>query len=209
MGTPNQKVSIYIDNARPFAQPILDYVRELIHEACPDVTESIKWGMPCFEHAGPMITIAGFKEHCVVAFWKSQLLEDPGKHLLPRSKDGGNSMGNLGKIKTLKDLPPKKAFVKLIKQAAKVNELGLKVPKKSSVTKEPLPVPAELDKLLLKNKEARQFFTKLTPAKKREFIEWITGAKMEATRLKRIDKTIELLEEGKSLNWKYETKRKA
>lgn len=52
MGTPNQKVSIYIDNARPFAQPILDYVRELIHEVCPDVTESIKWGMPCFEHAG-------------------------------------------------------------------------------------------------------------------------------------------------------------
>jgi uncharacterized protein YdeI (YjbR/CyaY-like superfamily) len=82
-------------------------------------------------------------------------------------------------------------LLQLIKQAAKVNELGLKVPKKSIVTKEPLPVPAELDKLLLKNKEARQFFTKLTPAKKREFIEWITGAKMEATRLKRIDKTIE------------------
>jgi uncharacterized protein YdeI (YjbR/CyaY-like superfamily) len=155
-----------------------------------------------------MITIAGFKEHCVVAFWKSQLLEDPGKHLLPRSKDGGNSMGNFGKIKTLKDLPPKKAFVQLIKQAAKINELGLKVPKKSIATKEPLPVPTELDKLLLKNKEARQFFAKLTPAKKREFIEWITGAKMEATRLKRIDKAIELLEENKSLNWKYETKRK-
>ena len=173
MGTPNQKVSIYIDKARPFAQPILDYVRELIHEACPDVTESIKWGMPCFEHAGPMITMAGFKEHCVVAFWKSPLLEDPDK------------------------------------QAAKVNEQGLKVPKKNIIAKDPLPVPAELDKLLLKNKEARQFFAKLTPAKKREFIEWITSAKMEATRLKRIDKTIELLEESKSLNWKYETKRKA
>jgi uncharacterized protein YdeI (YjbR/CyaY-like superfamily) len=100
-------------------------------------------------------------------------------------------------------------LLNLLNRLLRINELGLKVPKKSSATKEPLPVPAELDKLLLKNKEARQFFTKLTPAKKREFIEWITGAKMEATRLKRIDKTIELLEEGKSLNWKYETKRKS
>ncbi|MBK8413058.1 MAG: hypothetical protein IPL22_00255 [Bacteroidetes bacterium] len=57
-------------------------------------------------------------------------------------------------------MPPKKAFVKLIKQAAKVNEQGLKVPKKNIIAKDPLPVPAELDKLLLKNKEARQFFAK-------------------------------------------------
>ena len=37
------RVDAYIADAPEFAQPILVKLRELVHTACPDVTETIKW----------------------------------------------------------------------------------------------------------------------------------------------------------------------
>ena len=151
------KVDIYIRKAADFAQPILAHIRELIHQSCPEVKEVIKWGMPCFDYMGPMISIAGFKQHCVCNFWKAELLNDPRQYLGKRKSEGGAAMGNLGRITSVKDLPPDKVMIDFIKQHMLLNENGIKPEKKVTVKKE-LPIPQDLEAILEKNKKAKKVF---------------------------------------------------
>lgn len=44
----NLKVDDYIQKSAPFALPILEHLRALVHKVCIDVDEQIKWGMPFF-----------------------------------------------------------------------------------------------------------------------------------------------------------------
>ena len=52
MGTRDPRVDAYIARSAPFAQPILEHIRSVVHEACPDVEETMKWSMPHFMHHG-------------------------------------------------------------------------------------------------------------------------------------------------------------
>jgi uncharacterized protein YdeI (YjbR/CyaY-like superfamily) len=199
-------IDAYIEKSQPFAKPILIKLRELVHKACPDVQELIKWSMPAFDYKGPMLNMAAFKHHCVFGFWKGQLLKDPGKYLQERATNGGDSMGQLGKITSLKDLPPDKVMIDFIKQAMKLNEDGIKVEKKKPAPGKQLEVPDVLSKALNKNKVAKMHFEEFSPSARKEYIEWINDAKTEATRLKRLTTAIEWIVEGKRRNWKYEKK---
>ena len=194
----NPKVDAYIEKSREFAQPILKKVRALYHKANPKIEEEIKWGVPCFVHQGIVGSMAAFKEHVGIAFWKSSLLDDPKGYF----KGKGDSSMSLLKLKTVKDLPTDKEMIAFIKQAVKLNEDGVK-PKKSASKKAPLKEPAYMTAALKKNKEAAKHWKAFTPAKKREYIEWVTGAKQEATRDKRLKQAVEWISEGKPRNWKY------
>lgn len=207
MPTKDKRIDDYISKAQPFAQPVLKKLRTLVHKACPEVTETIKWGMPGFEYKGPLFGIASFKAHCVAGFWKHKLLKDPKGYLGERANQGGEAMGNLGRITSVKDLPPDKAIIDFIKQAVKLNEDGIKVPKKKPVAKKELLVPEELMDALSLNKKAKLVFEKFPPSHKREYVEWVSEAKTEATRLKRTETAIEWMTEGKSRNWKYMKKK--
>jgi uncharacterized protein YdeI (YjbR/CyaY-like superfamily) len=203
---PVKNIDEYIDGMQPFAIPVLVKLRKLVHKACPEVKESIKWGMPAFEHHGPLCNMAGFKQHCVFGFWKESLLKDPGGYLKPRAMKGGEAMGHFGRITSLKDLPPDKVIIDLIKQAAKLNEEGVKVVKKKDPAKAVKPPKILLD-ALAKSKKARLTFDSFSPSAQKEYIEWILDAKTDTTRDKRLATTIEWLEEGKRKNWKYEKKK--
>ena len=197
------RIDTYIEKAQPFAQPILKKLRTLIHKACPDVTETIKWGMPSFDYKGPYCSMAAFKQHAVFGFWKTALIKDTKNYLQERSAQGGDAMGNLGRIKSVKDLPPDSVIIDYLKQAQKLNDEGVKIPKVKAAAK-PLIIPKELTAALNKNKKAKENFEKFSPSHKREYTEWISEAKTEETKNKRITQTIEWVEEGKSRNWKYE-----
>jgi hypothetical protein len=145
----DKRIDEYISKAQPFAQPILKHLRELVHKAVPEINETIKWGMPSFEYKGPFFGIAAFKQHCVGGFWKSKLLKDPNNYLGERKNHGGEAMGNLGCLTSIKDLPPNKAMIDFFKQAKKLNDDNIKVEKKTSV-KKPLKVPKELTAALKK-----------------------------------------------------------
>lgn len=197
------RIDLYISKAQPFAQPILKKLREIIHLACPEITETIKWGAPAFEYHGPVCIIAGFKKHCVLAFSKGELLKDPDGWLLENKNDGGPAMGQLGRIETVKDIPPAKVLAGFILQAILLNEKGIKVKRK--VTKqEDIEVPEILAKALQKNKKAKAVFEAFSPSCKREYTEWIAEAKTEPTREKRTAQAVEWMAEGKKRNWKYE-----
>lgn len=206
MGKKDKQIDIYIANAQPFAQPILTHLRKLIHATCPDVEEGTKWGMPHFGYKGMMCSMAAFKQHAVFGFWKAAIMNDPHKIFIQR---GETAMGHLGQLKDLSDLPSDKILIQYIKEAKRLNDENIKLPprnKSSEKTKKELVVPDYLLNVLKKNKAAYKTFKDFSYSHKKEYIEWITEAKTEETKNKRIATTLEWLEEGKGKNWKYESK---
>ncbi|HVS95118.1 MAG TPA: YdeI/OmpD-associated family protein [Puia sp.] len=203
MAATDKRIDAYIAKSADFAQPILNHLRSLVHKACPDATETIKWGMPFFETNGSILcNMAGFKQHCSFGLWNAPLLKDPEGILRVKEK---NAMGHFDRITSLKDLPADKILVSYLKEAAQLNAQGVKKPAPAKKAPKPeLPVPAELASALKKNRKAKLAFEGFPPSHRREYIEWITEAKTDATREKRIATTIEWLEEGKSRMWKYQ-----
>lgn len=202
MGMKDPRVDAYIKKSAPFAQPILTFIRELMHEGCPDVEETIKWGMPSFTHQGMLAGMAAFKQHCALGFWKEKLLAEVTDASFAKSRE---AMGSFGKITSLKDLPARRHLLGLVKKAAALNEAGVKKPAPDRTKAKPkLVVPADLKKALTKNSKAAAVFKAFTYGKQKEYIQWITEAKTQATRDKRLAQAIEWISEGKSRNWKYE-----
>jgi uncharacterized protein YdeI (YjbR/CyaY-like superfamily) len=203
MASTDARIDAYIAKSAEFAQPILTHLRQLVHKACPGVTETVKWGMPFFEYNGGLLcNMASFKQHCSFGFWNAPLLKDPEGILHVKEK---NAMGHFDRITSRKDLPSDKILVSYIKEAVSLAEQGVKSPTRAK--KEPkaaLPTPPALAAALKKNKKAQAAFDGFPPSHRREYIEWITEAKTEATRDKRIATTVEWLLEGKQRNWKYQ-----
>ena len=199
----DKRIDDYILKSADFAKPILKHLRGLVHGACPNVEETIKWGFPHFDYKGMMCSMAAFKQHCAFGFWKTALMKD-AKEMISQND---YAMGHMGKIRSLKDLPPDKKIIAWIKEAMKLNDDDVKLPerKKRDYSKE-IEIPEILQNALLKNKTATAKFNNFSPSHKREYVEWINEAKTEDTKNKRVATTIEWLKEGKSRNWKYERK---
>ena len=201
MPNSDPRVDAYIAKSAEFAKPILQHIRKLVHRACPAAGETIKWGMPFFEVSGALLcNMAAFKQHCCFGFWNAPLLKDPAGVLQIRNK---GSMGHFERITALGDLPSDKTIVALIKEAARLNEQGIKKPTAKKARKAELPVPAALSAALKKDKKARAWFDQSAPSHRREYIEWIDEAKTEPTRDKRVATAVEWMAEGKSRNWQY------
>jgi uncharacterized protein YdeI (YjbR/CyaY-like superfamily) len=201
MPTLDPRVDAYIDRSADFAKPILRRIRKLVHEAYPDIEETMKWSFPHFVHKGTVCSMASFKQHCAFGFWKQSLMEDKA---FPAEK---TAMGSFGRITSPDDLPDDKTMLALIKQAVKLNEDGVKVPRSPKQNgKRELIVPDDLKKRLSADKKAAAVFEKFPYSQKKEYVEWIEEAKTDATRQKRLATTLEWLAEGKGRNWKYERK---
>jgi uncharacterized protein YdeI (YjbR/CyaY-like superfamily) len=202
MPTIDSRVDAYIDRSADFAKPILLHIRKLVHKACPDVTETMKWSFPHFDYKGQMMcSMASFKGHVAFGFWKQSLMEDAA---FPAEK---TAMGSFGRLTSVADLPDDKTMKKLINDAMKLNDAGIKV-KRAFVSQDrkELVVPDVLVEALARHKAAAETFNNFPYSCKKEYVEWITDAKTEATRGKRLATTIEWLAEGKRRNWKYEQK---
>ena len=202
MASTDKRIDAYIAKSADFAKPILTHLRELVHKNCPTVTETVKWGMPFFEYNGSILcNMAAFKQHCSFGFWNAGQMKNADSKLQVRDR---GAMGNFDRITSLKDLPADKAMAGYIKEAASLIEKGVKKPVAKKAPKPELPMPTELTAALKKNKKAQATFESFSPSHRREYIEWITEAKTEATREKRIATTVEWLTEGKSRMWKYQ-----
>jgi uncharacterized protein YdeI (YjbR/CyaY-like superfamily) len=190
-------VDRYIANAPEFAQPILTKIRKAFHKACPDIEETMKWSVPFFDYKGVVGSMAAFKQHVGWGFWKGKLMSDP-EQLMQGERTG---MGGM-RVESVKDLPSEKIMIDYIKEAVRLNEEGVKS-ERVRAKKPALEMPDDLAGALKKNKAASKAFEGFAPGQRREYIEWITGAKQEATRKKRLDQAIEWIAEGKPRNWKY------
>ena len=195
----DKRIDAYIAKAEPFAKPILKHLRELVHEACPDTVETMKWSFPHFDYKGVMCSMASFKKHAVFGFWKASLMKDKS---LTANAASEVSMGHLGKLTSVKDLPADKIMLSYIREAARLNENGARIERKV-MPKKSLVVPAFFKNALARNKAAQKTFEGFSPSNKREYVDWVTGAKTEDTKAKRLETSIEWMAEGKIRNWKY------
>jgi uncharacterized protein YdeI (YjbR/CyaY-like superfamily) len=206
MSTRDPRVDTYIEKAPEFAKPILRFIRETVHAACPDCVETIKWSFPHFEYKGMLCSMAAFKHHAVFGFWKGSLIL-PNDTLTTTAPEG---MGQFGRLTKVSDLPPKKVLSGYINKAMELNDRGVKVPmRRKAAPPKPLRVPVDLAAALKKNKKAQAAFDAFSPSHKREYVEWITEAKREETRARRLRTAIEWMAAGKPHNWKYMTTRRA
>lgn len=197
-------VDMYIAKAGEFAQPVLWYLREVMHEGAPGVTEAMKWSMPFFVYKGVILgNMAAFKAHCSFGLWGAEVV----KELRTKGDAEGGSMGSFGKITSVEDLPARKKLVGYVKLATKAIDSGqrTKAWSRPKVAKAEAVMPDALAAALKKNKAAAKKFEAMTPGYRREYCEWIAEAKREETREKRAAEAVGWIAEGKGRNWKYET----
>jgi uncharacterized protein YdeI (YjbR/CyaY-like superfamily) len=196
----DSRVDAYIGKSADFAKPILTYLRQVIHETSPLITETIKWGCPSFDYKGPIIMLAAFKQHCGLNLWKASLIDDPQQ--IMRLND--ESAGQFGRITNIADLPPKNILIDFIEQGVKLNEAGKKAPApKATTEKTELVVPDYFAAVLNQHPQAKATFDGFSYSHKKEYLEWVIEAKTDATRDKRMQTAVEWLSEGKSRHWKY------
>ena len=193
MSKHDPRVDAYIARSAYFARPILNRIRKLVHAACPAVTEAIKWGAPFYEHKGILVATPAFKQHCALIFWKGKLIF--GKH---------DQRKKLSRITSTTDLPGDKILAGYLRKAIELNEAGVKAPRPKPEKKPKLVVPDYFLAALEKSKKALGTFKKLSPSCQREYVEWITEAKWEETRVKRLRTAMAWLAAGKARNWKYQ-----
>lgn len=192
------RIDAYIAKAQPFAQPILETVRDRVHAVVPDAEETIKWGMPAYTVGGKILLItAAFKAHAALNFWRGQDLR--GDHA------NADAMGQFGRLKSEADLPPRSELDRLIREAA---ELAKTAPMPRKAKNEPKPPPQmhpEFASALAAAPQAEAMLDGFPPSAQRDYFEWISEAKQDATRQKRIATAIEWLSEGKRRHWKYQS----
>jgi uncharacterized protein YdeI (YjbR/CyaY-like superfamily) len=198
MAARDPRIDAYIARSADFARPILTQIRETVHAACPDVEETMKWSHPHFMYKGMLCGMAAFKEHCNFGFWKGSLI------VAADGNRGTDALSQFSQIRKVADLPSRKVLAGYVKQAMKLNEEGAKAPARAKPkVKKELVVPEILTSALRKNTKARAAFEAFSPSHRKEYVEWITEAKTEATRDRRLATAIEWMAEGKPRNWKY------
>lgn len=113
------RIDAYIEQAAPFAHPILMHLRALLHDAVPGLGETMKWSMPFFTlNNVNFANMAAFKRHAAFDFWRANDLGlDPVRR--------GEAMGNFGRLTSLADLPGDDALRAMMAQAVAVHRSGL------------------------------------------------------------------------------------
>lgn len=204
MALKDKRIDSYILRAEDFAIPVLEHLRDVVHEACPQVRETIKWSFPHFEYKDSILcSMASFKAHCAFGFWLGSKLSDPEGILETRER---TAMGHLGRITSVKDLPSRRTMKRYIREAMSLIDKGTRLEKK--VAKAPagksVEVPPYLREALKKDPAALSAFNKFSHSKKKDYVEWLTEARTQGTRDKRLAMALTWIAEGKSRHWKYE-----
>lgn len=191
MARKSAETDAYIKKAPDYARPILKKVRALFHKADPTIVEATKWGAPAFERDGLVAVMAAFKHHVGVNFWRQRHLTHPAAKAFD------------GRIASMDDLPKDADLVACIREAVALNQPGNRPKRPARAAKPPLPMPRDFSSALRKNAKARIAFEKFPPSHRREYIEWITTARREETRKRRLDTAIAWIAEGKPHHWRY------
>jgi uncharacterized protein YdeI (YjbR/CyaY-like superfamily) len=192
----NPKVDAYIDKkANDWQRPILESLRKCILDC--GLKEEVKWGAPTYTHHGNVVGFSAFKNHCGLWFFEGASLKDEAKMLLNAQEGKTQALRQWRFIEG--DSVDEELVKQYVREAALNMEKGIKTVKK----KIQIVIPELLQKALDAEPEAKAQFEKLAPSKRRDYAEHISGAKQEATKLRRLEKSMALIREGKGLHDKY------
>ncbi|HXM77068.1 MAG TPA: DUF1801 domain-containing protein, partial [Thermoanaerobaculia bacterium] len=119
MKNTDPRIDAHIEKAAGFAKPILRRLRKLVHEACPDAEETLKWSMPAFVYRGKILCgMAAFQKHCTFGFWHQGMTDVLGLD----GEKSDTAMGSFGRLTSLDDLPSDRTMTRYIKKAATLTE---------------------------------------------------------------------------------------
>ena len=194
---PDPRIDAYVAKVKPYAQPILERVRERVRATVPDVEETLKWGAPAFILDGKILLImAAFKKHAALNFWRGQELRG--------DEANADAMGQFGKLASVDDLPANAELDALIKEAADLARSAPPPRKPKHAPKTEPSLHPEFAAALAKAPKAKEALDGFPPSAQRDYLEWVSDAKQDSTRQKRIATAIEWLSEGKRRHWKYQ-----
>lgn len=192
----NPKVDAYIDKkANDWQRPILETLRKCILDC--GLKEEVKWGAPTYTHHGNVVGFSAFKNHCGLWFFEGATLKDNSKVLLNAQEGKTQALRQWRFVEG--DSVNEELVKEYVREAALNMEKGIKTAKK----KVEIVVPEVLKEALDAEPAAKALFEKLAPSKRRDYAEHIAGAKQEATKFRRLEKSLELIRQGKGLHDKY------
>ena len=199
----DRRVDEQIAEAPAFAQPILERLRALVHQACPEAEETIKWSRPFFVYRGKMLAyMAAFTKHCGFGFVGPEMRQVLAAARMPAE----GAAGSIGRITSLADLPPDAEMLRWLQMAAGLIESGAGGMVRARKGPRPeLAMPVELREALGRTEGAAATFHGMSPSCRREYVEWIAEAKRPETRARRVAQAVAWIAEGKPRNWKHES----
>lgn len=175
----------------------LSLLASIINKASLD--KAIKWGSEVFTYNGKnVVSYGGFKNFFSLWFYNGVFINDKYKVLVAASEGKTKSLRQW-RFTSINEIDEKK-IMEYINEAIEVEKKGLKIkPEKFK----PVDLPEILKEAFNTNSDLEKAFKKLTPGKQKEHILFISEAKQEATKLKRIAKISPMILAGKGLYDKY------
>jgi hypothetical protein len=182
----------WLDAAPEFSRPICATVRAWIFRWEPDLAESIKWNLLAFTGRKLVCGLSACKKHLGVSFFRGTELPDPAQLF-----DGGENNTNIRTMRIISlDTLDRDAFCALL-HAAVALDARPDIPAAPKVKREPWPVPDFFAKALRKNRAAAAGFKALSASCQREYLVWVSGAKREETRTRRVVETLAAVASGR------------
>lgn len=180
-------------------QQELTLLRNILNDS--ELEETIKWGAPSYGINGKnVIGMAAFKNHIAVWFYLGIFLKDPHKKLM-NAQEKVTKANRQWRFVSLTEIEDNAVILKeYIEEAIENSKQGKEI--KPTKYKEVV-IPIELEEAFDKNHVLKEQFESLSKFKQREFAEHVGSAKQEATRLRRLQKVIPMIELGLGLNDKY------
>jgi hypothetical protein len=200
--TDDSDVALYVAAMPAFAQPVFAHLRGLIHRTCPGTTEAIKWSHPHFSlHGEYLCILAVYPRWMSLTFWKQDLMSDPrlrGNSALPAADRF------LGRLTTRDDLPDDATLTAMLQEAAHLNATGAKLPERIVKTPATIAMPPAFAAALAAQPAAQTVWDAKSPSWQKDYLLWISDAKTDATRDKRIGEALGWIADGKARFWKYQ-----
>lgn len=192
----SEKLAAYYQKEHPFKEGIA-LLREIALKT--EAQEDFKWSIPVYTLNGKNVFgICKFKQHFGVWFFNGVFLKDP-KKVLENAQEGKTKGMRHWKFQSLEKID-EKSVLSYMNEALENQKKGLEV--KADKTKK-VAIPDLLQAKLAKNTALKTSFNSFTPYKQKEFCEYIAEAKQEATKLRRLEKILPLIEKGVGLNDGY------
>lgn len=189
-------VDDYFRNAAQW-EPELRRLRETLLST--GLQETLKWGGPCYTYKGKnVVGVGGFKSYFGLWFHQGALLRDDAGVLI-NAQEGKTKALRQWRMQSGRDIKP--AIIRrYIKEAIDLIESGKEIKADRS---KPVDVPEQLQKAMRRHKGATAAFRKLRLGQQREYADFVSAAKREDTKERRIEKILPMISAGIGLNDQY------
>ena len=194
MNETNPKVDFYFKKAKQW-QAEYEKLRTIILDC--DLTEELKWGVPCYTFEKKnIVLIHGFKEYCAILFVKGALLEDARGILITQTENVQSA--RQVRFRNLQEIVELEPFLKVyIHEAVEAEKAGLEVSfKKTAEYKIPEEFQIKLDEI----PALKAAFEGLTPGRQRGYLLYFSAPKQSKTREARVEKYLPQILNGKGLD---------